>query len=125
MEYLGEEERVVRVACRVLLWLEQRIKVPERGLHIVVGGHFGEAHLGEDLAELRAHLRAHMSACVRGVFVCARTCVVRVRVRVRVSLCEILCVCACASACACSRVSVRARMCMVQLCMLAALCAST
>jgi hypothetical protein len=52
-----EEEGVVRVAGWVLLRLEQGIKVPEGGLHVVVGGHLLKAHLGEDLAELGAHLQ--------------------------------------------------------------------
>lgn len=39
-----------------LLRLEQGVKVPETALYVVVGGHLLESHLGEDLAELSAHL---------------------------------------------------------------------
>eukprot|EP00955_Chlamydomonas_euryale_P083492 363865-Chlamydomonas_euryale.AAC.12 len=53
---LGQKEGVVCVARRVLLRLEQRVKVPERRLDIVVRGHLLKAHLREDLAELRANL---------------------------------------------------------------------
>ena len=45
------------IARGVLLWLEQGIEVPERVLHVVVCGHFCEAHLGEDLAELSPDLQ--------------------------------------------------------------------
>jgi hypothetical protein len=40
----------------MLLWLEECVKVPEAALYIVVGGHFCEAHLGEDLTVLRTNL---------------------------------------------------------------------
>ena len=51
-----QKEGVVRVARRVLLRLEQGVKVPEAALHVVVGRHLLEAHLGEDLPELRPDL---------------------------------------------------------------------
>eukprot|EP00042_Codosiga_hollandica_P053874 m.716109 g.716109 ORF g.716109 m.716109 type:complete len:473 (+) comp58794_c0_seq2:749-2167(+) len=47
-----EEEGVVHVASRVLLGLEEGVEIPERRLHEVVGGHFGEAHFEENLAVL-------------------------------------------------------------------------
>ena len=50
------EEGVVRVAGGVLLRLEQCVKVPERALNVVVGGHFAEAKLEKDLAVLGADL---------------------------------------------------------------------
>ena len=50
----------MRVSCRVHLWLEERIEVPEAGLYEIVCGHFLEAHLQEDFAELRAHLEQRM-----------------------------------------------------------------
>lgn len=57
----------MRVAGGVLLRLEQRVKVPEGGLHVVVGGHLLKPHLREDLAELRAHLQAAgREGCKRG-----------------------------------------------------------
>lgn len=46
------------IPSRVLLWLEQRVKVPEAALHPLVGGHLLKAHLREDLAKLRANLWA-------------------------------------------------------------------
>lgn len=46
------------VASRMLLRLEQRVKVPEGALHKVVGRHFGEAHLEEDVPELGPDLKA-------------------------------------------------------------------
>lgn len=56
--WAGEEEGVVCVTRRVLLRLEEAVKVPEGALHVVVGGHLCEAHVGEDLAVLAAHLWA-------------------------------------------------------------------
>ena len=53
------------VARGVLLRLEERIKVPEGRLDVVGGGHLGEAHLCEDLAELRAHLEQRMQVAAR------------------------------------------------------------
>lgn len=41
-----QEEGVVLVTCRVLLWLEQRVKIPERALHEVLGGHLCEPGWG-------------------------------------------------------------------------------
>lgn len=46
----------MHVPRRMLLRLEERIKVPERGLHKLVGAHLLEAHLEEDFPKLRAHL---------------------------------------------------------------------
>jgi hypothetical protein len=46
---IRKEERVVRVPRRVLLRLEQRVKVPKRRLDKVVGRHLGVAHLQKDL----------------------------------------------------------------------------
>ncbi len=37
------------VPGRVLLGLEQGVKVPEAALHVVVGRHLGEAELKKDL----------------------------------------------------------------------------
>lgn len=54
--WVGQEKRVVGITGWVLLRLEQTVKVPETALHIVVGGHLLEAHLGEDFAVLAAHL---------------------------------------------------------------------
>ena len=56
----------MRITRGVLLWLEQRIEVPEAAFYIVVGGHLLEAHLSEDLSELRSHLSqrtSYLSAC--------------------------------------------------------------
>lgn len=57
---VANEERVLRIARRVALRLEQRVEVPERRLHELVGGHLGEAHLQENLAELRSHHQQRM-----------------------------------------------------------------
>lgn len=57
---LAEEERVVGLAGGVALRLEEGVEVPERGLHESLGGHFAEAHLEEDLAELGAGLQEWM-----------------------------------------------------------------
>lgn len=38
-----DEEGVMSVSGRMLLWLKQRVEVPERTLDEVVGGHFTEA----------------------------------------------------------------------------------
>ena len=43
VRHTAQEEGVMGVARRVLLRLEQRVKVPERALHKVVGRHLGEA----------------------------------------------------------------------------------
>ena len=45
------------VARWMLLRLEERVEIPEARLNIVIRGHLGEAHLREDLAELRAHFQ--------------------------------------------------------------------
>ena len=47
-----QEEGIVCVAGRVLLWLEKRIEVPERALYVVVRGHFFKAHTDKDLTDL-------------------------------------------------------------------------
>ena len=52
-----QEERVVHVPRRVRLRLEERVEVPERRLDEAVRRHLREAHLEEDLPELRADLR--------------------------------------------------------------------
>ena len=50
----------------MLLGLEEGVKVPEAALHIVVGGHLGEAHLQEDLAVLGPHLeQSHIEAFLK------------------------------------------------------------
>jgi hypothetical protein len=46
------------VPGRVLLGLEQGVKVPEAALHVVVGRHLGEAQLKKDLPVFRPHLEA-------------------------------------------------------------------
>ena len=51
------------VSSRVLLRLEEDVKVPEAALHIVVGGHLCKTHLGEDLAVLGAHLQQSRRGC--------------------------------------------------------------
>ena len=53
----GDKKGVMRVSGRVLLRLEQRVEVPEAGLHVVVGRHLLKAHLDEDLPELAPHLQ--------------------------------------------------------------------
>ena len=53
----GQEEGVVRISRRMLLWLEEGVKIPEAALHVIVGGHLLEAHLDENLPELTAHLK--------------------------------------------------------------------
>lgn len=57
---VGHKECIVSIPGRMLLWLEQCIKVPEGALHILVGGHLGEAHLQEYLTELRADFEQGM-----------------------------------------------------------------
>ena len=57
---VANEERVLRIAGRMALRLEQRVEVPERRLHELVGGHLREAHLQKDLAELRSHHQQRM-----------------------------------------------------------------
>ena len=44
-----------KLPYRVLLRLEERIEVPERGLDVLVGRHLVEPHLEEDLPELLLH----------------------------------------------------------------------
>ena len=56
-----DEERVVHVACRVLLRLEECVEVPERRLDVVVCRHFLKAHLEEDLTEFIPDLRERMA----------------------------------------------------------------
>jgi hypothetical protein len=46
------------VPGRVLLGLEQGVKVPEAALHVVVGRHLGKAELKEDLPVFSPHLEA-------------------------------------------------------------------
>ena len=55
----------MRVACWVLLWLEERVKVPKAALHVCIGRHLLESHLREDFPELRPNLphdNNHISA---------------------------------------------------------------
>jgi len=44
----------------MLLRHEEGIEIPEAVLDVVVGGHFGEAHLEENLSELGAHFEERM-----------------------------------------------------------------
>jgi hypothetical protein len=55
---VSDEEGIMGVPGRVLLGLEQGVKVPEAALHVVVGRHLGEAELKEDLPVFRPHLNA-------------------------------------------------------------------
>ena len=55
--WTGEEKGVMCVTGWVLLGLKQAVEVPEGALHVVVGGHLSETHVGEDLAVLAAHLQ--------------------------------------------------------------------
>ena len=50
--WIADEESVLRVAGGVALGLEQRVEVPEGGLHELVGGHLTESHFQQDFAEL-------------------------------------------------------------------------
>jgi len=56
------EKRVVRVAGRVALRLEQGVEVPKRAFHPLVRGHLLETHLHEDAPELGAHLQKRGSS---------------------------------------------------------------
>jgi len=47
-----DEEGVMRVTCRMALWLEERIEVPEGALDESVRRHLREAHSKENLLEL-------------------------------------------------------------------------
>ena len=49
------------IPSRMLLGLEQGVKVPEGALYEVVGGHLGEAHLKEDLPVLCSHLASNVA----------------------------------------------------------------
>ena len=40
----------------MLLWLKERIEVPEAALYISIGRHLFKSHLSKDLAELSPHL---------------------------------------------------------------------
>mmetsp|Transcript_3842 Transcript_3842/g.8815 ORF Transcript_3842/g.8815 Transcript_3842/m.8815 type:complete len:412 (+) Transcript_3842:504-1739(+) len=62
-----QEEGVVRVARRVLLRLEERVKVPEARLHKAVCRHLLKAHPHEDFSELRAHLQQGVEVAAQGV----------------------------------------------------------
>mmetsp|Transcript_66677 Transcript_66677/g.168137 ORF Transcript_66677/g.168137 Transcript_66677/m.168137 type:complete len:270 (-) Transcript_66677:201-1010(-) len=57
---LIDEEGVVRVTRRVLLWLEEGVKIPEGALHPLIGGHLLETHQQQNVANLRAHLHERM-----------------------------------------------------------------
>mmetsp|Transcript_32088 Transcript_32088/g.76699 ORF Transcript_32088/g.76699 Transcript_32088/m.76699 type:complete len:411 (-) Transcript_32088:84-1316(-) len=57
-----DEERVLHVASGVRLGLEERVEVPERRLHEAVRRHLLEAHLQENLPELRADLEEGVEA---------------------------------------------------------------
>lgn len=72
---IGDEEGVVCIASRVLLWLEERVEVPEAGLHKIVGGHLREAHLEEDGPEFCADLQERMQVAALRHFTLRREAV--------------------------------------------------
>jgi hypothetical protein len=49
---IGDKERVVSIARRMLLRLEKRVEIPETALDKIVCRHLSEPHLEEDLSEL-------------------------------------------------------------------------
>lgn len=59
---LSQEERVVSITSRMLLRLEQGVKVPERTFHVTIRWHFGEAHREENLAEFGTNLKREICA---------------------------------------------------------------
>ncbi len=52
-----KKEGIVGIAGRVLLRLEEGVKIPEAALNKVVCWHLLEAHLSENLLKLRPDLR--------------------------------------------------------------------
>ena len=57
---ITNEESIVGITGRMLLRLEQGVKIPEGALDKVVGRHFGEAHFKEDLAIFGSYLQQRM-----------------------------------------------------------------
>mmetsp|Transcript_41620 Transcript_41620/g.97391 ORF Transcript_41620/g.97391 Transcript_41620/m.97391 type:complete len:206 (-) Transcript_41620:607-1224(-) len=57
-----DEESVVRVAGGVLLWLEERVEIPEGRLDVLVRLHLFEAHRDKSLTEHGAHLHQRMQS---------------------------------------------------------------
>ena len=64
---VADEERVLGITGGVTLGLEQSIEVPEGGLHELVGGHFLETHLQQNLAELSTHHQQGMQIATLGL----------------------------------------------------------
>mmetsp|Transcript_10987 Transcript_10987/g.16611 ORF Transcript_10987/g.16611 Transcript_10987/m.16611 type:complete len:214 (-) Transcript_10987:109-750(-) len=57
---LIEEERIVCIACWMLLWLKQRIKIPKRGLHVAIGLHLFKTHIQQDATHFSTHFHQRM-----------------------------------------------------------------
>lgn len=55
-----QEESIMSITCRMLLWLEESIEVPETGFSKAVGCHFLEAHFKEDFTELLTNFHERM-----------------------------------------------------------------
>lgn len=50
------KESVMGIPSRMLLGLEEGVKIPERALHIATRRHFRKAHLEENVAKLGTDL---------------------------------------------------------------------
>mmetsp|Transcript_85571 Transcript_85571/g.223285 ORF Transcript_85571/g.223285 Transcript_85571/m.223285 type:complete len:384 (-) Transcript_85571:461-1612(-) len=61
------KESVMRVASRMLLWLEEGVEVPERALHPLVGAHLFETHEHQDISNLRLHLLEWVQMAAAGM----------------------------------------------------------
>lgn len=61
----SDEKRVVGVACRMLLRLKQRVKVPKRRLHPTIGAHLFKAHFEKDLTVFGTCLEQRMQTAAR------------------------------------------------------------
>ena len=58
--WFRNEESVVGIPSRVLLRLKQSVGIPERLFDEIVGQHFSEAHLQEDLTVRRTNFHEQM-----------------------------------------------------------------
>lgn len=54
------------ITGRVALGLEKRVEVPERAFDIPLSWHLVEAHLQQNLAELRAHFKQRVEVAALG-----------------------------------------------------------
>mmetsp|Transcript_23048 Transcript_23048/g.75139 ORF Transcript_23048/g.75139 Transcript_23048/m.75139 type:complete len:313 (-) Transcript_23048:55-993(-) len=78
---VGHEKRVVRVACGVLLRLDERVEVPERRFHKVVRRHLLEPELEKDVPELLSHLEERVEVASARRLASKRRKVVRLKLR--------------------------------------------